>query len=81
MPEGVQMSKIENALEELREKCDRAQTEVEKLNKVISGIESLNGAEPQCINSITTKNGSGAKGGMGEHAKGVAASSGGDENE
>jgi hypothetical protein len=37
------MSNLENALRELREKRDRAQSEVEKLNQVISGIESLNG--------------------------------------
>jgi hypothetical protein len=37
------MSNIENALQELREKRARAQSEVEKLNQVISGIESLNG--------------------------------------
>ncbi len=37
------MSNIENALQELRQKRDRAQSEVEKLNQVISGIESLNG--------------------------------------
>jgi hypothetical protein len=38
------MSNLENALQEFREKRDRAQLEVEKLNQVISGIESLNGA-------------------------------------
>jgi hypothetical protein len=37
------MSGLKNALRELREKRDRAQSEVEKLNQVISGIESLNG--------------------------------------
>jgi hypothetical protein len=37
------MSTLQNALQELREKRDRAQSEVEKLNQVISGIESLNG--------------------------------------
>ncbi len=37
------MSNLENALHELRVKRDRAQSEVEKLNQVISGIESLNG--------------------------------------
>jgi len=44
MPEGVTMSNLENALRELREKRSRAQEEVEKLNQIISGIESLNGA-------------------------------------
>jgi len=37
------MSNLENALHELREKRDRALSEVEKLNQVILGIESLNG--------------------------------------
>jgi hypothetical protein len=37
------MSNLVNALHELREKRDRALSEVEKLNQVISGIESLNG--------------------------------------
>jgi len=38
------MSNLRNALEELREKRSRAQAEIEKLNQIISGIESLNGA-------------------------------------
>ena len=37
------MSNLKNALQELREKRNRAQKEVEKLDRVISGIESLNG--------------------------------------
>jgi hypothetical protein len=37
------MSNLENALRELRGKRSRAQEEVEKLNQIISGIESLNG--------------------------------------
>jgi hypothetical protein len=37
------MSNLENALKELREKRSRAQIEIEKLDQVISGIESLNG--------------------------------------
>jgi len=37
------MSNLEDALRELRQKRDRALSEVEKLNQVISGIESLNG--------------------------------------
>jgi hypothetical protein len=37
------MSNLASALQELREKRDRAQSEVEKLDQVISGIESLNG--------------------------------------
>ncbi len=37
------MSNLQNALQELREKRDRAQSEVEKLNQVILGIESLDG--------------------------------------
>ena len=42
-PRGIIMSNIENALQDLREKRDRAQSEVEKLNQVILGIESLDG--------------------------------------
>lgn len=37
------MSNLENALKELREKRSRARVEIEKLDQVISGIESLNG--------------------------------------
>jgi hypothetical protein len=38
------MSNLENALRELREKRSRAQVEIETLDQLISGIESLNGA-------------------------------------
>jgi|HubBroStandDraft_1064217.scaffolds.fasta_scaffold17985_2 hypothetical protein len=38
------MSNLDNALRELREKRTRAQVEIEKLDQLISGIESLNGA-------------------------------------
>jgi hypothetical protein len=37
------MSNVENALKELREKRSRARVEIEKLDQIISGIESLNG--------------------------------------
>ena len=37
------MSNLANALQELRENRDRAQSEIEKLNQIIFGIESLNG--------------------------------------
>ena len=43
-PEGVTMSNLKNALQELREERQRAQIEIEKLDQIISGIESLNGA-------------------------------------
>jgi hypothetical protein len=36
------MSNLENALKELREKRSKAQIEIEKLDQIISGIESLN---------------------------------------
>jgi hypothetical protein len=36
------MSNLENALKDLREKRSRAQIEIEKLDQIISGIESLN---------------------------------------
>jgi hypothetical protein len=39
------MSNLENALRELREKRSRAQVEIDKLDQIISGIESLNGIE------------------------------------
>ena len=38
------MSNLENALRELREKRSRAQVDIDKLDQIISGIESLNGA-------------------------------------
>ena len=37
------MSNLENALKELREKRSEAQIEIDKLDQIISGIESLNG--------------------------------------
>src|ERR1039457_5347462 len=43
IPEGVTMSNLDNALRELREKRSHAQVEIEKLDQIISGIESLNG--------------------------------------
>jgi len=38
------MSNLDNALRELREKRSHAQLEIEKLDQIIAGIESLNGA-------------------------------------
>jgi len=40
---GVTMSNLQNAVQELREKRKRAQIEIEKLDQIISGIESLDG--------------------------------------
>jgi hypothetical protein len=37
------MSNLQNALQELREKRRRDQIEIEKLDQIIAGIESLNG--------------------------------------
>jgi len=37
------MSNLENALRELREKRSHAQVELDKLDQIISGIESFNG--------------------------------------
>jgi hypothetical protein len=37
------MLNLENALRELREKRSHAQVEIDKLDQIISGIESLNG--------------------------------------
>jgi hypothetical protein len=44
MPEGATMSNLDNALRELREKRSHAQLEIEKLDQIIFGIESLSGA-------------------------------------
>ena len=41
--EGERMSSFENALKELRAKRSQAQAEIDKLDQIISGIESLNG--------------------------------------
>jgi hypothetical protein len=56
------MSNIQNALKELREKRNRAQAEVENLNQIITGIESLNGfgvshesVQPKRIISISSR--------------------------
>ena len=38
------MSNLDNALRELREKRSQSQIEIEKLDQIIAGIESLNGA-------------------------------------
>jgi hypothetical protein len=38
------MSNLDNALGELREKRNHAELEIEKLDQIIAGIESLNGA-------------------------------------
>ena len=39
------MSNLENALRELREKRSHAQVEIDKLDQIIAGIESLSGTE------------------------------------
>jgi hypothetical protein len=49
------MSNLENALKELREKRSRAQVEIETLNQLISGIESLNGGRNSRNASQTTR--------------------------
>ncbi len=43
-PEGVTMSNFDNALRELRARRSGMQVEVEKLDQIITGIESLNDA-------------------------------------
>lgn len=43
-PEGETMSSLDNALRELRQRRSGMQVELEKLDQIISGIESLNGA-------------------------------------
>jgi hypothetical protein len=49
------MSNLENALKELREKRRRAQVEIETLDQLISGIESLNGARGSISATQTTR--------------------------
>lgn len=49
------MSNLENALRELREKRSRAQVEIDKLDQIISGIESLNRARPAPSETIQPK--------------------------
>jgi hypothetical protein len=55
IPEGVTMSNLENALKELREKRNRAQVEIDTLDQLISGIESLNGGRDSRNASQTTR--------------------------
>ena len=49
------MSNLDNALRELRKKRSHAQEEVEKLNQIISGIESLNGSSAVSSETIQPK--------------------------
>jgi hypothetical protein len=56
------MSNLDNALQELRDKRSRAQMEIDKLDQIISGIESLNGtgasgktAQPKRIISAASR--------------------------
>jgi hypothetical protein len=47
------MSNLDNALRELREKRSHAQLEIEKLDQIIAGIESLNGVGASAAGSAT----------------------------
>jgi hypothetical protein len=58
------MSNLDNALRELREKRSQAQVEIDKLDQIISGIESLNGtgaavataaAQPKRVISLASR--------------------------
>jgi hypothetical protein len=49
------MSNLENALRELREKRRQAQVEIDKLDQIISGIESLNGTGAAPSKTAQTK--------------------------
>jgi hypothetical protein len=49
------MSNLQNALYELREKRGRAQKDIEKLNQIIAGIESLNGTGAVRASSPATR--------------------------
>ena len=46
------MSNLDNALRELRQKRSHAQVEIEKLDQIISGIESLNGTGAASSKSV-----------------------------
>jgi hypothetical protein len=47
------MSNLDNALRELREKRSHAQLEIDMLDQLISGIESLNDAGPAARSNLT----------------------------
>ena len=49
------MSNLDNALRELREKRSHAQLEIDKLDQIISGIESLSGTGAAATPSTATK--------------------------
>jgi hypothetical protein len=49
------MSNLQNALQELREKRRRDQIEIEKLDQIIAGIESLNGTGASHKTVLTTR--------------------------
>jgi hypothetical protein len=49
------MSNLENALRELREKRSHAQIEIDKLDQIIAGIESLNGTRAVSSNATQPK--------------------------
>jgi hypothetical protein len=49
------MSSLQNAVQELREKRRRAQAEIEKLDQIISGIESLNGTGASQMSTRPTR--------------------------
>jgi hypothetical protein len=49
------MSNLQNALQELREKRSHAQKEIEKLDQIIAGIESLNGTGASHNTARTTR--------------------------
>jgi hypothetical protein len=75
--EGVTMSNLENAIQQLREERKQAQIEVRTLDQAISVIESLNGTGvsrqssrpyPNRVLSFTSQDGAGATSAMGEGA-------------
>ena len=82
------MSNFDNALRELRARRSGMQVELEKLDQIISGIESLNGAgsdtysatDSQSISSFTSQDGAGAESTMGELEEGIAASRSNENN-
>ncbi len=83
------MSNLQNALQELREKRTQAQMEFEKLNQIISGIESLNGLgvmvkatrPTRFVSAASRRKMARAQGTMGECAERIAVSRSGTETQ
>jgi hypothetical protein len=83
------MGNLGNALQQLRDERKQMQSQVEKLDRAISVIESLNGSvttrnanQPNRIISgrFAAQNGAGTKGEMGEGSRKIAATGASENN-